>query len=296
MSKWVLATRPWSIPASLMPALIGFTYSFFLSKPGDTVLWGCGIAAVIGAVICHLGGNLVSDYYDYLKHVDRKGTFGSSRMLVDGIFKPKTILWYGITLLAIGSVIGIILCFISGIQLLWIGILGILLTYFYSFLKYHALGDLCIFIIFGLLVALGTSYSMLSVIDPRVLAVSTPIGLLVVNILHANNSRDIRDDGKADITTQAMLLGIKGSKIKYVTYVVLAYIGILACCIFGLLTWFALIVLLSLPLAIRNIRKMLTFESSDKPEAILGLDGMSAQLVVAFGLLQVIGIMVGLFV
>lgn len=160
----------------------------------------------------------------------------------------------------------------------------------YYILKYHALGDLCIFIIFGILVPLGVTYSMTSTLDWHIVAVTAPIGLLIVNILHANNTRDIRDDGKASITTQAMLLGLKCSKYKYVVYTILAYAGILACCILGILPWTCVAVVLTAPIAVRNTKCMFSAHSTDHPEAIKSLDSMTAQLVIAFGLIQILAI------
>ena len=306
MNNWILATRPWSLPASFVPALIAFAYAFWSVKSGITYpggmgwheplsswsvpSWLLGIFAVCGAVIFQIAGNLISDYYDFNHGVDRAGTFGSSRMLVNGVFTPRQILNFGLTALAIGIFIGMLTFLFAGPHILWIGSLGVTGTYFYYILKYHALGDLCIFIIFGILVPLGVTYSMTSTLDWHIVAVTTPIGLLIVNILHANNTRDIRDDGKASITTQAMLLGLKCSKYKYVVYTILAYAGILACCILGILPWTCVAVVLTAPIAVRNTKCMFSAHSTDHPEAIKSLDSMTAQLVIAFGLIQILAI------
>lgn len=306
MNNWILATRPWSLPASFVPALIAFAYAFWSVKSGITYpggmgwheplsswsvpSWLLGIFAVCGAVIFQIAGNLISDYYDFNHGVDRAGTFGSSRMLVNGVFTPRQILNFGLTALAIGIFIGMLTFLFAGPHILWIGSLGVTGTYFYYILKYHALGDLCIFIIFGILVPLGVTYSMTSTLDWHIVAVTAPIGLLIVNILHANNTRDIRDDGKASITTQAMLLGLKCSKYKYVVYTILAYAGILACCILGILPWTCVAVVLTAPIAVRNTKCMFSAHSTDHPEAIKSLDSMTAQLVIAFGLIQILAI------
>ena len=306
MNNWILATRPWSLPASFVPALIAFAYAFWSVKSGITYpggmgwheplsswsvpSWLLGIFAVCGAVIFQIAGNLISDYYDFNHGVDRAGTFGSSRMLVNGVFTPRQILNFGLTALAIGIFIGMLTFLFAGPHILWIGSLGVTGTYFYYILKYHALGDLCIFIIFGILVPLGVTYSMTSTLDWHIVAVTAPIGLLIVNILHANNTRDIRDDGKASITTQAMLLGLKCSKYKYVVYTILAYAGILACCILGILPWTCVAVVLTAPIAVRNTKCMFSAHSTDHPEAIKSLDSMTAQLVIEFGLIQILAI------
>ncbi len=281
----LLATRPWSFPASTMPALLTISYVFFLKNElGSEVNWWFGVLALLGAAIFQASGNLIGDYFDYQHHVDRKETFGSSRMLVDQVFQPKTILHFGIVLLAVGVVLGLFLCYRTGIDLLWIGAIGAMATYFYYKLKFAALGDLTIFIIYGPLIGLGTAYVMTGQLMWFAVVLNIPVAFLVVNILHANNTRDIRDDGKANIKTQAMLLGIKGAKIQYVVLSIGAYLGVVLMIIFKMIHPVALLMLLSLPLAVKNIKKMMTAEV-EKPEKIFDLDAQTAQLVLVFSLL-----------
>lgn len=298
MNKWVLATRPWSFPASATPALIAFAYVFWMSHSGllpsnININWMAGLWALFGAVLFQIAGNLISDYYDFRRGVDRKDTFGSSRMLVDGVFSPRTIWMFGVVILAVGVLLGLVLVMRCGSQLLWIGIIGVLAAYFYYILKYHALGDLLIFVIYGQLIALGTTYVMTSVIDWPILTVSAPIGFLIVNILHANNTRDIRDDSKAGIRTQAMLLGLQGSKIEYIVLAVAAYVTVIVLAVVQLLPLLSLIVVITLPMMMKNIRLILQAKV-ENPEVIRDLDAASAQLVLAFGLLLTLAMIVSL--
>ena len=117
--------------------------------------------------------------------------------------------------------------------------------------------------------------------------IGSSLGFLIVNILHANNTRDIRDDGKASIKTQAMLLGIKGSINQYIILGVGAYLIITLTVIFGILHPLSLLVWLSFPLLINNIKEV-RLASIEKPELIKDLDGKSAQLVMIFSLLLAI--------
>jgi 1,4-dihydroxy-2-naphthoate octaprenyltransferase len=296
MNKWILATRPWSFPASATPALIAFAYVFWTGHSGLLVTnidWIAGLFAILGAVLFQTAGNLISDYYDFRRGVDRKETFGSSRMLVDGVFSPRTIWTFGVITLAVGALMGLWLAMRCGTQLYWIGIIGVLAAYFYYILKYHALGDLLIFVIYGQLIALGTAYVMTSVIDWPVLAVSAPIGFLIVNILHANNTRDIRDDSKAGIHTQAILLGLQGSKIEYITLAIASYLAVVVLVAFRILPLLSLVVLITLPIAIKNIR-LISGAKVESPELIRDLDAASAQLVLAFGLLLTLALFVSL--
>ena len=282
--NWVIATRPWSFPASSMPAILAISYIFFQKDQFADINWFYGILAVIGAVVFQASGNLIGDYFDYKHNVDRKETFGSSRMLVDGVFSPKTILNYGIAFLIVGSLIGLFLTLKTGTNLLWIGAIGVLGSYFYYKLKFIALGDLLIFVIYGPLIGLGTVFVMTSQLHWEVFLIEIPVAFLVVNILHANNTRDIRDDGKANIKTQAMLLGIKGAKIQYTVLALGAYIGVALMVLLKLINPFTLLVFLTLPIALKNI-KLIQQAEIEKPEIIKDLDAASAQLVMAFALL-----------
>lgn len=283
--NWIIATRPWSFPASTMPALAAISYIFFTKNEATAdINWWYGILALLGAMIFQASGNLIGDYFDFKYKVDRKDTFGSSRMLVDGVFTPKAILQFGVILLALGSLLGIFFLLNTGIDLLWIGLIGVLGTFFYYKMKFMALGDLLIFVIYGPLIALGTAFVMTNEINWNVFILSIPIGFLVVNILHANNTRDIRDDGKANIKTQAMLLGLKGSKIQYILLAMGAYVAAVLMVVFGILHPLSLLVVITLPIALKNI-KLIQQAQIDKPEIIKDLDAASAQLVMAFSVL-----------
>ncbi len=281
--EWFLATRPWSFPASTMPALVATSYVFQNSDNFSAVNWWLVVPIFLGVVLFHSAGNLISDYFDYKHGVDTPNNIGNTNMMIiNGIFEPKTIFRYGFTLLVLASIIGIVLTCVAGWQLLVIGGLGFLLTLFYYKLKFNALGDLDIFIVFGVLIALGTSFVLTGVLDYSVLLVSAPTGLLITGILHANNTRDIVNDTSANIATQASVLGVKMSRIYYVLLVGGAYVMVAVLAAVGELSWISLAVVLSLPIAIGNIKRMAAHK---QPTDISDLDGNTAKLVMIFSLL-----------
>lgn len=285
LKDWLIAARPWALPASTMPALIAISYVFYTKGNLNVEInWWFGVLALLGAAVFQTSGNLISDYFDFNYNVDRKESFGSSRMLVEKVFQPKEILTFGLIMLLIGSGIGLFLLLNTSVQLLWIGLLGIIGTYFYYKLKYMALGDLTIMIVFGWLISLGVFLVMTSQLEWKLLLISSSVGFLIVNILHANNMRDIKHDGEANIKTQAMLLGIKKSIAQYVILGYSAYLIIILSVILGFLHPLSLIVLLSLPILLKNVKEIRS-ASVDKPELIKDMDGKSAQLVMIFSLL-----------
>ncbi len=283
---WIIAVRPWSFPASSMPALVIFVYVFFLyrNQPGIHPNWLFGILSILGAVLFQISGNLISDYFDYKQGVDREDTFGSSRLLVNKTFAPQTILNLGIVFLISGITLGLFLFYHTGIPLLFIGGLGVISALFYYQFKYRALGDFLIFITYGPLIMLGTFYAMTSTFDWNAVGLCIPIGCITVNILHANNTRDIVHDKRANIRTFAMLVGVKASITEYKLLLVIAYLSLIAMIGFGSLHWVVLGVLLTLPVAVNNCRIMST-ASTNNPSNIVDLDVRTAQLQLMFSTL-----------
>jgi len=286
LNDWIIAVRPWSFPASSMPAVVTFVYVFFLYKQQANLSpnWIFGILSIVGAVIFQISGNLISDYYDYKQGVDREDTFGSSRLLVNKIFAPETILRLGLFFTVLGICIGIYIFYHTGWPLLIIGGIGTVAAVFYYYFKYRALGDLLIFIIYGPMITLGTFYSMTSVVDWKAIWLSIPIGCITVNILHANNTRDMAHDKRAHIRTLAMQLGIKGSIIEYISLISLAYLSLVIMVVAGFLHWFVLGVLITLPVAVGNCKIMST-ASIYNPSNIIDLDVKTAQLQLMFSTL-----------
>jgi 1,4-dihydroxy-2-naphthoate octaprenyltransferase len=293
LKEWFMVTRPWGYALSIMPAVLAVAYVFFENSitPMD-VNWWYGILAVIASPVLQAGGNMMSDYYDYKNNVDREETYGSSRMLVNKQFEPKEVYWFSISCMVIGNLIGLFLLFNTSFHLLWIGVAGLIGSYFYFFMKYRALGDLNIFIIYGQLISLGTFLVMTNALSWKMLLVAAAPGLLIVNVLHANNTRDIKHDGVSKIKTTAMLLGVKGSIIYYSALNYGAYLLIVLCVFFGIQHWPSLVIFLSFPMALKLIKQIRTADI-EKPENIQKLDEGTAQLVMIYMLLLVIGNFVG---
>lgn len=294
IKNYIFATRPWSFPASAMPALVAFTFVFYLHQTTEfvSVSWVNGVLATVGAVIFHAAGNLFGDYYDYVNGVDKDKKTGEVPMLVSGLFQPKTMFVFGITVVTIGIILGLYLMSQSGLPLLIIGLIGTLSAVFYYKLKYIALGELVIFVAFSQLIALGVVYVMTSQLVWSSLLVIAPVGMLVAAILHANNTRDSILDKKAGIKTQAIILGIDGSKVFYQTLLLAPYILVAIIVKFNILHPYSFAVLLSFPIALRAIKKMKQVRLSSLRD-IETLDVDTAKLVTIFSLLLIAGNVVG---
>jgi 1,4-dihydroxy-2-naphthoate polyprenyltransferase len=292
LSVWVQAIRVFSLTASLIPVLLGAA----LSVGESSVAWWLLPLAILAGESIHAGTNLVSDYFDFVHQVDKDYTFGSSRVIVDGLLSARAVFWGGMFLLAVSAGIGLVFIAVRGWPILAIGVVGLLGGYFYTAkpvgLKYLALGDLSVFVLMGPLMVIGAYFVLTGEFHHRVLLVSLPIGCLVTGILHANNTRDIPHDRQSAVRTMANVLGHRGAIVEYELLVLAAYgltAGLIAT---GHISVWAWLVILSVPIAIRNIK---TIRSSvpNEPQSIADLDVKTAQLHLAFGILYVLGIAIG---
>jgi len=290
--EWFATTRYWSFPVSTMPVVVSALLLAVLQGPA-TINWIHVLLAVIGVVLFHAAGNLLSDVGDYRSGADSEDAY-SVPNLVKGFFTAKQYLVLSGTLFALGIVLGLFLTLHSSWQLLVVGGLGFVMTVLYTRSKNVFLSDLNVFVIYGVLIMLGTSIVAIGSIDWRVLLLSVPQGLITLSVLHANNTVDIANDSKAGIHTIAMALGVQWSARLFVAYQVLPYLWVVLCAACGLMPWTVLIALLSLPVAIGNMRKALGYNVSGR-EALVGLDLCCAKLQLLFSLTLAAGLLLALF-
>ncbi len=280
LKEWVIAVRPWSIPASAMPIIV--TIAFLFWKEAD-IKWGYAIWALVGMILFHLAGNVWSDWFDFKKKVDAEDTFGA-KTLTTGMFEPKEIKKLAIILLAAASICGIGLALAAGVELFYIGIAGAVLTVLYPFLKYNALGDLDILLTFAFLPTLGTAFVATGVIDWSVLLIAVPVGLITDGILHSNNTRDMETDKRAEIRTMAMGLGKKLSALLYGFEMLFPFAWVAVLSILGYMPCGTVAVFLTLPVAIGCAKTMKN--ATEGGSALIGdLDVRTANLQLMFSVL-----------
>ena len=289
--QWLTAIRPWSFPASTMPVLVTVAYLFWR---GAEIDWLLSLWAIVNIVVFHAAGNVWSDYFDYRKGLDRIDTFGS-RILTDKIFSKTEILTLAIVLLTAAVAGGIGLVLMCGLPVLWIGIAGFVLTVSYPFLKFNALGDIDILLVYAFLPTIGTSFVASGGIDWSVLMTALPIGLITDGILHANNTRDIAHDKRANISTFAMVLGHKAAAYLYWVEMVLPYIWLAGLSIFNVLPVYTVFVFLTFPVALGCARTMIKSVTGGT-EMIADLDIRTANLQLMFSVLLAISFVLAGFI
>ena len=289
--EWVAATRYWSFPVSAMPVIV--TFAYLLSRNLLPIEWRSLVLfllSVLGVIILHAAGNLLSDWADYRSGVDNEDAFAVPN-LVFGQFRPAEYLRMSIILFVAGCLCGAGIVLLSGPAVLLIGGIGVVLTLLYSFLKYHALGDLDIFLIFGVLTVLGTTAAVCGDVLWDALVLSVPLGIITVSVLHANNTVDIESDRAAGIKTFAMLIGGKASSILYRVYMLLPFACIVLSVILGWLHPLALLCLPALIQAWKNFKQAAQFRNKGI-EAMKGLDQSTAKLQLIFSTLLSAGLLI----
>lgn len=295
-SIWLQAIRAFAFPASIVPITVGAMLA--LSFEGD-VMWSLFPIVFICSILYHGGTNLVSDYYDHVKGVDKDYTFGGSRVVLDGLLTAKQLLNGGLMLFGLGVVFGLGLLYFRGLPMFYLGAAGLVGGYLYCGkpvgFKYIALGDIGVFILMGPLMVIGSYFALTGDFSmaglTRPFLVSIPIGLLTAAILHANNTRDIAHDNEARIKTFAGLIGHNASKVEYLLLVLGAFAAV------ALMVWtktlpiYSLAVFISIVPALKNIKQMMASHPG-KTADIASLDVQTAQHHLMFGVLLVISIAV----
>ena len=288
---WVVATRPWSFPASVMPVAVAFVWLWSKEVP---VVWWLGALAVLNIILVHAAGNVWSDIADYRSGVDAADTFGV-RQLVDGHFTPSEFMRLSLMLNLLAVGLGLVMVWLTGWPLLAIGIVGVALSVCYPRLKYMALGDVVIILCYALLPMLGTSFIAAGKFVCDVLWLAVPVGLITVAILHVNNVRDVTTDRRAGIHTLPMLTGRGFGRWLYVFEVLFPYVWLVLLVVLNVVSWPALAVFLSLPVALGNVHDVMDRNDTEGTK-LARLDERTAQLQLAFSALLIIGMTVTHFI
>ncbi len=290
---WAVAVRAFSFTASLIPPTVGAMLAFWHEVP---TAWALFPLVLVASVSYHAGTNLVNDYYDFKNKVDRKGTLGSSGLLVQGLISARSLLVASVVFFAIGTLIGFYFISLRGLPILVLGLAGLLGGYFYTggpiSYKYRAVGEPMVFLLMGPLMVVGSYLVLTGSFRWDVVLVSLPVGCLVAAILQSNDLRDIAYDRVVDIKTNAILLGGKAAGAIYYGLVISAYAIVALLAAFKIVPVWSLAVLITFPMAAKNMRivRRIVEGASRKYGTI---DVRTAQLHMAFGLVLVISLAVG---
>jgi 1,4-dihydroxy-2-naphthoate octaprenyltransferase len=287
--NWFLASRPWSFTMTAISVSVG---SAMGAMEGD-FSWLLYLITLAGMIILHAATNLINDYYDVSSGVDFQEVSTAQyrpHPLLEGKLRLTQVRIGALLLYGLAAIVGLYLAETRGWALFWIGLVGVAASLSYTAppfkYKYKALGEFSVFLMWGPLMVEGSYFVQRQAFSIEAFWVSLPFGILVALVLLINNVRDITHDQQKGIITLPILIGRHNGLRLYMTFVVLAYLGILWMSILGPLDFWSLIVLISLPLSVRLLKQM-------RREIPVDADARTAQLDTVFGVLLVISLIPG---
>src|SRR4051794_353596 len=273
-----MAARPRTLPAAIAPVLVGTAAA--IEHHGDLRRVGAFIAALIGSIFIQIGTNLANDYSDAKRGADTVDRLGPVRVTAAGLVAPRSVLIATWLAFGIAVVAGIYLASVAGWVIIAVGVASIAAGVLYTGgprpYGYAGLGELFVFLFFGLVAVNGSYYVQLEHLDWLPFGLSVAVGCLVTAILVVNNIRDIDTDRRSGKRTLAVRLGRQRTRSLYVGLVAAAYLALLVTLAANGGPWWTLLGLVSAPLALRPVRAVLT--RTDGPALNGALAGTGAVL------------------
>lgn len=283
LRTYVLALRPWSLSGSLLPTLLGAALAYRL--PGESGFsWLTLLLTVFTVIPVHGAGNVVNTYFDFVKGIDNRKS--DDRTLVDHILTTDEVVSFGALLYLVGCACFVPLAILSPARMEHLALVyfgGLSSSFLYTGgigLKYIALGDILVLVIFGPVSVVFSFLVQTGRVDWQIIYYAIPLALNTEAILHSNNTRDLETDSKAEIVTLAILIGKTASHLLYAFLLFTPYIMFVVASVRCSL-WF-LVPLLTLPRAFEIERRF------QCPETMRSVPRQTARLNFYFGMLYVI--------
>jgi 1,4-dihydroxy-2-naphthoate polyprenyltransferase len=228
MRIWLMAARPRTLPAAIAPVLVGTAAA--IEHAGELPRVLAFIAALIGSIFIQIGTNLANDYSDAKRGADTVDRLGPVRVTAAGLVAPRSVLVATWVAFGIAIAAGIYLTAVAGPVILAVGVASILAGVLYTGgprpYGYAGLGELFVFLFFGLVAVNGSYYVQLEELDWLPFGLSVSIGCLATAILVVNNVRDIDTDRRAGKRTVAVRLGREATRRFYRALIVVAYLAL----------------------------------------------------------------------
>jgi 1,4-dihydroxy-2-naphthoate polyprenyltransferase len=250
VNTWLLAARPRTLPAAVAPVLVGTA----LAAHDDEFHVLVFIAALLGALFIQVGTNLSNDYSDARRGADTEDRLGPVRVTAGGLVPPRQVLIATYVAFGLAVLAGSYLIAVAGWELLAIGVASILAGVLYTGgprpYGYEGLGELFVFLFFGVVAVTGSYFAQVEEIPGEAVMLAVPVGLLASAILVVNNVRDLETDRRAGKRTLAVKLGRPRTRLMYAAMVALAFLTALSPWLFGALEAWVALSWLAIPLAV----------------------------------------------
>jgi 1,4-dihydroxy-2-naphthoate polyprenyltransferase len=288
---WLLATRPKTLPAAAAPVIAG-TAVTVLDRQFQ---FGPALAALLAALLLQIGANIANDVFDFHKGADNDKRLGPLRVTQAGLLTSRQGLTGMWLTFGLAAVLGSYLTWVAGWPVILVGLASIAAAIAYTGgpfpLGYHGLGDLFVFIFFGLVAVSGTYFVQAVSLSPLAVWTGVPLGLLITAILVVNNLRDLETDRASGKYTLAVRLGEAGTRIEYLICLTGAYLTPLLLWIFQIAPAWAILSWISLPWAFRLVRVIYTVKGRGLNKALAG----TGQLALIYAIFYALGLVISLF-
>jgi 1,4-dihydroxy-2-naphthoate polyprenyltransferase len=274
MRIWLMASRPRTLPAAVAPVLVGTAFAGFehVFHPLRFV------AALLGALFIQVGTNLSNDYSDARRGADAEDRLGPVRVTAGGLVPPRQVLIATYVSFGIAVLFGIYLIVVAGWILLVIGAASILAGVAYTGgpkpYGYEGLGEVFVFLFFGIVAVTGSYYVQTIHLNWEAFALAVPVGLLASGILVVNNIRDIDSDRRAGKRTLAVRLGRRRTRVMFAVIIYLAFLLTPVTWAFGPTAAWLMLPWLTLPLAASLVRTVHNRTDGPSLNAALAQSGM----------------------
>ena len=283
---WLLAARPRTLPAAIAPVLVGTA----LAGSEDVFRPLPFVAALVGSVFIQIGTNLSNDYSDARRGADTEDRLGPVRVTAGGLMPPRRVLVGTYVAFGVAVAAGLYLAAVAGWELLVVGAASILAGVLYTGgprpYGYEGLGELFVFLFFGIVAVAGSYFVQTEELRWEAFALAVPVGLLAAAILVVNNVRDIETDRRAGKRTLAVKLGREKARTLFAAMVVVAFL--VPPLLVPALSGWVLLPLAALPLAPPLVRTVAT--RTDGP-ALNGALAGSGRLLAVYSLLLAGGVL-----
>ena len=284
---WWIALRPFSLPASIVPVLVGTA-----AAAGESFNLWLFLLALAGGVLIHSGTNLATDFFDFSHGVQPRETL--SGVIQRGYLSARSVHLAAIAAFAAGSLCGLVIVAYTGWPVFAAGVASVLAGYFYTAapISYgrRGLGEVLVFVFMGLLMVMASAYVQLEKLTWTSFYAALPVAFLVANILHANNLRDIQNDRARGKVTIATLIDRPAADRLLWLLMAAAFASVVASVALGGLPGASLLALAALPWASSTGRALREREAV----RLNPLVRESARLHLRFGLLLTLGLLIGL--
>ncbi len=285
---WMLASRPATLPAAGVPVFVGAAAAVSEGAQFKPFVFSVTLAT---ALLIQIGTNFANDYSDFQRGADNDTRLGPTRVTHSGLISQQSIRRGIVTAFGVAAVLGIYLALVGGWSIVAIGLFSIVAGIAYTGgpwpFGYHGLGDVFVFVFFGVVAVTGTAFLQAGTWSAFALAAAVPIGLLVTNILVVNNLRDLPTDRQAGKNTLAVRIGERATRLQYAVFALISYAvpTVLALSTHGR-RWL-LLPLLSAPLAAMLVTRVLGGLAGRDLNPMVKRSGM---LLLLFGILFSIGL------